>query len=58
MAADRTNHPIVHFVGGIPLPDAEAIFRTLAQAAGPYLLPLPPQNLSRAAPPLTGRGLE
>ena len=41
MAADRTNHPIVHFVGSIPLPDAETVFRTLAEAAGPYLLRLP-----------------
>ena len=41
MAADRTEHPIVHFVGSIPLPDAEAVFRTLAEAAGPYLLRLP-----------------
>ena len=41
MATDRSNHPIVHFVGSIPLPDAEAVFRTLAEAAGPYLLRLP-----------------
>src|SRR5207237_6852681 len=41
MAADRTNHPIVHFVGSIPLPDAEAVFRTLVEAAGPYLQRLP-----------------
>ncbi len=41
MAADRSNHPIVHFVGSIPLPNAEAVFRTLAEAAGPYLLRLP-----------------
>src|SRR4051812_50206146 len=41
MAVDRTKHPIVHFVGSIPLPDAEAVFRTLAEAAGPYLLRLP-----------------
>jgi hypothetical protein len=41
MAADGTKHPIVHFVGSIPLPDAEAVFRTLAEAAGPYLLRLP-----------------
>jgi hypothetical protein len=41
MAADRSNHPIVHFVGSIPLPDAEAVFRTLAEAAGSYLLRLP-----------------
>ena len=41
MAAERSKHPIVHFVGSIPLPDAEAVFRTLAEAAGPYLLRLP-----------------
>src|ERR1700726_4587297 len=41
MAADHSNHPIVHFVGSIPLPDAEAVFRPLAEAAGPYLLRLP-----------------
>jgi hypothetical protein len=41
MAADRSNHPIVHFVGSIPLPDAEVVFRTLAEAAGPDLLRLP-----------------
>jgi hypothetical protein len=35
------DHPIVHFVGSIPLPDAETVFRTLAAAAGPYLLRLP-----------------
>ena len=33
--------PIVHFVGSIPLPDAESVFRTLAGAAGPHLLRLP-----------------
>ena len=41
MAADRSNHPIVHFVGSIPLPDAETVFSTLSEAAGPYLLRLP-----------------
>src|ERR1700753_122705 len=41
MTADRIKHPIVHFVGSIPLPNAEAVFRTLAEAAGPYLLRLP-----------------
>lgn len=41
MAADRTNQPIVHFVGSIPLPDAEAVFRTLVEAAGPYMQRLP-----------------
>ena len=37
----RTEHPIIHFVGSIPLPDAEAVFRTLAQSAGAYLRRLP-----------------
>jgi hypothetical protein len=41
MAAGHSKHPIVHFVGSIPLPDAEAVFRTLAEAVGPYLLRLP-----------------
>jgi hypothetical protein len=41
MAAVRGEHPIVHFVGSIPLPDAETVFRTLAAAAGPHLLRLP-----------------
>ena len=33
--------PCVHFVGSIPLPDSETVFRTLAATAGPYLLRLP-----------------
>src|SRR5437588_12289823 len=33
--------PIVHFVGSIPLPDAETVFRTLSAAAGPHLKRLP-----------------
>jgi hypothetical protein len=37
----RTGHPIAHFVGSIPLPDAEAVFRTLAQSTGAHLLRLP-----------------
>jgi hypothetical protein len=41
MTAGRSEHPIVHFVGSIPLPDAETVFRTLAEAAGPYLRRLP-----------------
>jgi len=41
MAVDHPQHPIVHFVGSIPLPDAETVFRTLAAAAGPPLLRLP-----------------
>jgi hypothetical protein len=32
---------IVHFVGSIPLPDAETVFRTLAAATGPHLRYLP-----------------
>ncbi len=41
MAELRTGHPIIHFVGSIPLPDAETVFRTLAQSAGAYLRRLP-----------------
>ena len=41
MCADRLSPPVVHFVGSIPLPDAEAVFRTLAQSAGAYLRRLP-----------------
>jgi hypothetical protein len=41
MAAERSKPPIAHFVGSIPLPDAETVFRTLSEAVGPYLLRLP-----------------
>ncbi len=41
MTADRSQHPIVHFVGSIPLPDSETVFRTLSAAAGPHLVRLP-----------------
>ena len=41
MAADRSKRPIVHFVGSIPLPDGETVFRTLAEVAGPYVRRLP-----------------
>ncbi len=41
MTADRRQHPIVHFVGSIPLPDSEAVFRTLSAAAGPRLARIP-----------------
>ena len=37
----RTGHPIIHFVGSIPLPDADTVFRTLAESAGAYLRRLP-----------------
>jgi hypothetical protein len=33
--------PIVHFVGSIPLADAESVFRALSAAAGPHLKRLP-----------------
>src|SRR5262249_53509610 len=38
---DRSQHPIVHFVGSIPLPDSETVFRTLSKATGPHLTRLP-----------------
>ena len=41
MNADRRTHPIVHFVGSIPLPDTETVFRTLSAATGPHLIRLP-----------------
>jgi hypothetical protein len=34
MSAEGNKQPIVHFVGSIPLPDAETVFRTLAGAVG------------------------
>ena len=39
--ADRSKHPIVHFVGSIPLPDSETVFRTLSAAAGQHVKRLP-----------------
>jgi hypothetical protein len=39
--AGSSKHPIVHFVGSIPLPDAETVFRTLADVAASHLLRLP-----------------
>ena len=41
MCADRSRHPIVHFVGSIPLPDSEIVFRTLSSAVGPHLKRMP-----------------
>ena len=41
MSAATPHKPIVHFVGSIPLPDAETVFRTLTAATGPYLKRLP-----------------
>jgi len=40
MTASHT-HPIVHFVGSVPLPDAETVFRTSSAATRPHLLRLP-----------------
>jgi hypothetical protein len=41
MPGSHGQNPIVHFVGSIPLPDAETVFRTLADIAGPHLRRLP-----------------
>ncbi len=41
MSAPRGHTPIVHFVGSVPLPDAETVFRTLAAVAGPHVKRLP-----------------
>src|SRR6267154_60325 len=41
MSAAPVHKPIVHFVGSIPLSDAETVFRTLSAAAGPHLKRLP-----------------
>ena len=41
MSADRSKHPIVHFVGSIPLPNAETVFSTLSAATGTFLIRLP-----------------
>ena len=40
-SAAPVHKPIVHFVGSIPLPDAETAFRTLVAATGPHLKRLP-----------------
>ena len=41
MSAAMMSKPIIHFVGSIPLPDTETVFRTLAAGTGPYLKRLP-----------------
>jgi hypothetical protein len=41
MTAEPGQHPVVHFVGSIPLPDAETVFRTLSSATGRHVLRLP-----------------
>ena len=34
MRTDRSRHPIVHFVGSIPLPDSEIVFRPQREQRG------------------------
>lgn len=41
MSPATAHKPIVHFVGSIPLPDAETVFCTLAAATAPHLKRLP-----------------
>ena len=41
MSTATSHKPIIHFVGSIPLPDAETVFRTLAAATAPHLKRLP-----------------
>ncbi|MDB5408891.1 MAG: hypothetical protein JWL84_3803 [Rhodospirillales bacterium] len=41
MVSDHNGHPIIHFVGSIPLTDAEIVFRTLSSATGRHLRRLP-----------------
>jgi hypothetical protein len=40
-ATDHSQPPIVHFVGSIPLPDTETVFRTLSEMTGRHLRRLP-----------------
>src|SRR5580658_1856522 len=41
MNAEQTKSPVVHFVGSVPLPDSETVFRTLAGAVGGHIARLP-----------------
>jgi hypothetical protein len=41
MAVTNSLPPTIHFVGSIPLPDTETVFRTLSAAAGRHLKRLP-----------------
>jgi hypothetical protein len=38
---EQAKSPVVHFVGSIPLPDSETVFRTLAGAVGGHVVRLP-----------------
>src|SRR6202161_1994293 len=41
MNAEQSKSPVVHFVGSIPLPDSETVFRTLSSAVGGHVARLP-----------------
>jgi hypothetical protein len=41
MNAEQPKSPVVHFVGSIPLPDSETVFRTLSSAVGGHVQRLP-----------------
>jgi hypothetical protein len=41
MSISAQHKPVVHFVGSIPLPDTDTVFRALSAATGPYLKRLP-----------------
>jgi hypothetical protein len=41
VATNNNSLPSIHFVGSIPLPDSETVFRTLAASTGPRLKRLP-----------------
>jgi hypothetical protein len=41
VTATPEDHAVVHFVGSIPLPDSETVFRTLSDATGRHLKRLP-----------------
>ncbi len=41
MSTEQAVSPVVHFVGSIPLPDSESVFRTLSDACGGHVLRLP-----------------
>lgn len=41
MSEDENKQPIVHFVGSIPLPDSETVFRDLCGAVGSHIARLP-----------------
>lgn len=38
---NSASEPVVHFVGSIPLPDSETVFRTLSETCGNHVVRLP-----------------